>query len=321
MRFLGAFSLLMLQAICIPALTIAAPEEPTRNEIREGMIRVTGGRVWYRIVGADRKGTPLLALHGGPGAGSAAFETLEILSDERPFIVYDQLGCGRSDWPKDTSLYTTDRFVEELAQVRAALKLDRVHILGHSWGSMLAVDYMLTKPKGVDSLVLAGPCLSAKRWAEDQKAYLLQMPKEMQDTIAKHEKAGTTDSPEYQAAVMKYYEVHLCRVLPWPQVMQRAMTGFSVPVYGYMWGPSEFAVTGTLKTYERVDRLGEIKTPVLFTCGEFDEATPKATALYQSKIPGAKMTVIENASHMTYVEQPEKYAAVIRDFIHSVEKH
>jgi proline iminopeptidase len=148
--------------------------ETTRTSaLREGYVSVTGGKVWYRIVGANRKKIPLLLLRGGPGASHDYLEPLMPLSDEPPVIFYDQLGGGNSDRPDDRSLWTIKRFTEELEQVREALQLQEVHVLGQSWGTMLGVDYMLTKePHGVVSLILSRPCLSAARWSADQTAYL-----------------------------------------------------------------------------------------------------------------------------------------------------
>src|SRR4051794_14106810 len=136
----------------------------------EGRIAVEGGEVWYRIAGDDRAGIPLLTLHGGPGYPHDYLEPLEQLADERPVIFYDQLGCGNSDRPEDRSLWRIDRFVRELAQVRTALRLRRMHLFGHSWGTMLAVDYVLS-PAPVTSLILASPALSIPRWMADADVY------------------------------------------------------------------------------------------------------------------------------------------------------
>ncbi|MSU45680.1 MAG: alpha/beta fold hydrolase [Lacunisphaera sp.] len=316
-RLLGCVLSVWLTAVSLPA------SEPgqivAQQKVREGFIAVTGGKVWFRIIGADKPGIPLLTLHGGPGVPSDALELLAPLTDERPLVVYDQLGSGRSDVPEGNSLYRVERYVEELAQVRAALGLKRVHLMGHSWGTMLGLEYMLTKPAGVESLIFAGPCLSVKRWVDDQKSYLAQMPQSVRDAVAKNEAAGTTTSPEYLAAVGAYYRQHLLRMDEWPPIMKRDRFGDAV--YQYMWGPSEFTCTGTLGTYERADRLAEIRVPTLYTCGEFDEATPAATAFYQGQTPGAKIKVFAGASHMTYVEQPEAYCAAVREFLHGVEKH
>jgi proline iminopeptidase len=287
---------------------------------QEGYIDVTGGRVWYRAIGIDKEGIPLLILHGGPGAPHDYLEPLEALSDERPVIFYDQLGCGNSDIPDDPSLWTVERFVEELSQVREILGLDEVHILGQSWGTMLAVDYMLTEgSKGVISLVLSGPCLSAPRFVSDQREYLCQLPEDVQKTILESEASGNFSSKVYKDAMMTYYRLHVCRMDPWPDCLNRTFEKLGQKVYEYMWGPSEFTTTGTLRDYNRSDRLKEIRVPVLFTSGRYDESTPSATAYYSSMLPGSEMTVFEDASHVPHLEKSAEYLWVVRDFLRKSE--
>jgi proline iminopeptidase len=285
----------------------------------EGYIDVTGGKVWYRIVGSGTK-TPLLLLHGGPGASSLYLEPLAKLSDDRPIIFYDQLGGGKSDRPSDLSLWSAQRFVEELSLVRDALQLKKVHILGHSWGTMLAVDYMLTKPSGVKSLILASPCLSIPRWIQDANKLRAALPIESQDILNRHEEAGTTDSEEYMSATMDFYSRHVCRLDPWPPELEKTFAELNFEVYGTMWGPSEFHATGNLKDYDRTGQLNEISVPTLFTAGRYDEATPEATAFYQSFVPGASIEIFENSSHMAMYEETELYVKVIREFLRNVEK-
>ncbi|HBL75211.1 MAG: proline iminopeptidase [Bacteroidetes bacterium GWF2_42_66] len=291
------------------------------SSVQEGFIQVDGGKVWYRIAGADKKGIPFLVLHGGPGAPHDYLETLEALADERPVIFYDQLGCGNSEKPSDTTLWTTVRFVEELAQVRAALKLDEVHILGQSWGTMLTTEYMLRKkPEGVRSLVLSGPYLSTPIWVADQQILISQLPKDVQDTIRKYEANGDYSSSSYQEAMMIFYGRHLCRLDPWPGCLNRTMEKMGAEVYGYMWGPSEFTMTGSLMTVDLTGHLGEITVPVLFTCGEYDEATPATTKYYQSKLPGSEIHIFEGASHSHHLEKMNEYNQLVRDFLKNVEK-
>lgn len=285
------------------------------SDLREGYVEVSGGRVWHKTVGAGKGGEPLLVLHGGPGASHDYLEPLEVLSDERPVVFYDQLGGGRSDRPTDLSLWTVERFVDELAQVRHALGLQRVHILGQSWGSMLAVDYMLTRePQGVLSLVLSAPCLSVPRFAADQRAYLREFEPGV-ETIARCEASGDFGSSEYQTAMATYYERHVCRLDPWPDCMVRTFEQMGHAVYEHMWGPSEFTITGVLKDYDRTARLKEIRVPTLFTCGRFDEATPATTAYYQSHLPRSELAVFEDASHEHHLEKPAEYIRVVRDFL------
>jgi proline iminopeptidase len=284
----------------------------------EGYVQVPGGRVWYRIEGSGTA-TPLLVLHGGPGATHHYLKPLAALADERPVIFYDQLGSGRSDRPTDTTLWRVERFVDELSQVRLALGLDEVHLLGHSWGTMLAVDYLLTRPAGVRSVILASPALSTARWLADADSLVRTLPDSLQQVIRKHEAAGTTTDPEYQAAVVAFYQRYLARRLPWSADLDSTLQGFGTPLYNYMWGPSEFTATGTLRSYDRTDRLGELALPVLFTTGRYDEAMPGTVAFYQMRVPGARLTVLDNSAHLTMHDEPGRYVQVVREFLRDVE--
>jgi len=280
----------------------------------EGYIPVTGGKVWYRIVGTGQ-GTPLLVLHGGPGYPSYYLNPLAALGTDRPVVFYDQLGCGRSDQPADTSLYTVEGFVQRLGEVRKALGLDKVDIYGHSWGSMLAVSYMLTQPKGVEKLILAGPALSVPRWSHDADSLLTTLPDSIQAVIHENEAAGTTDSPAYQNAVMAFYAKYVCRMDPWSADLDSTLQGMGELVYSYMEGPSEFTITGTLKSFDVTKDLGRIHVPTLFIVGQHDEAVPSTAAYYQSLVPGAKLVVIPGASHLAMQEKPEEYNAALRSFL------
>jgi len=321
MKFFIAALIVLFTCMVIPGCIIQPPlsKEPPSiqsSPVREGTINVPGGKVWYRIVGADRPDIPLLVLHGGPGACHDYLEPLEALGDERPVIFYDQLGCGKSDHPDNNSLWTTKRFVEELEQVRTALAPGKVHILGSSWGTMLTSEYMITKnPAGVVSLIMSGPCLSAKRWEADQRQYLDELPDEENAVILACEQTGNFSSPEYQDAMMHYYHRYVCRLDPWPDCLIRTFENMGVVVYNQMWGPSEFTITGTLKNFDRSSDLQEIGVPVLFTCGRYDEATPETTAYYQSMIPGSELIIFEDASHMHHIEKTDKYLTAVRDFM------
>ena len=290
------------------------------DNVREGHVPVTGGLIWYKIVNPGNT-IPLLTLHGGPGTPHNYLEPLERLANERPVIFYDQLGCGKSQRPDDTNLWQTRRFVEELAQIREALKLEQLHLFGHSWGSMLAVDYALTKPDGLMSLILASPPLSIPRWLKDTQDYRSHLAVEVQRILDKHEAKGTTDSEEYQAAAMEFYQHYLCRLDPWPEPLERAMAGEGTVVYNTMWGPTEFFMTGNLLHYDRTARLSEIDIPTLFTCGRYDEATPDTTAWYQSLLPGSQLVVFEQSAHLPHLEETERYLQTLRNFLQQVEQH
>ena len=286
---------------------------------RSGMIDVTGGRVWYQIFGQG-DGIPLLALHGGPGMTSYYLTELRRMGVDRPVIIYDQLGCGRSDRPDNPDLWTVERFVEELGQVRSALGLAKVHLLGHSWGTMLATEYMATDPEGVVSLILASPAISVERWLADANRLKENLPVEIKSAIDNHEAAGTTDSPEYQDATMAFYRRHFNRQDPWRLEMDSMFQHMGVQVYSTMWGPSEFHATGNLKNFERADYLSQIELPTLLTGGRYDEATPETVAWYASLMPDARLHIFEHSAHMAMLEEPEAFTAVVGAFIETVEK-
>lgn len=284
--------------------------------VQEGMIRVPGGKVWYRMVGADTAGTPLLVLHGGPGASSSYLENFEELAGERPVIFYDQLGGGRSERPNDLSLWTIERFVDELAAVRGALSLDRLAILGQSWGALLAVAYLLARgTDGVRRLILSGPLLNVPQWVDDQRRLLRLMPQEIRNAVNDAEASGNFDSDDYQTAMDAYYRRHLCRLSPWPECLIRTFDEMGLGVYQMMWGPSEFTCTGTLGSVNLLPRLKEINLPVLITCGRHDEAIPATCEEYCRHIPGAQLAVLEDASHSHHLEQPGQYFTAVRNFL------
>ena len=307
----------MALAVVILAMAAAnagAQQVLRQRDIEEGYIQVTGGKVWYRIVGAKQPGIPVLALHGGPGFPSDYLEPLEGLADERPVIFYDQLGCGRSDLPTENSLWTMERFLEEIEFVRQALKLNKIHIIGQSWGAMLGMEYVLGKPEGVVSLVSSGSAHDGPRWEADQQIHLNNMPPELKSIILRNQEAGTTSSAEYLVAMQVYYQRHVCRLDPLPNSLKRSQASMGIP-YLYMFGPSEFYCTGTLKGFEQTSRMPNVTIPVLFTAGEFDEARPETVKWFQSITPGSEVVIFANASHDHHLEVTEEYLKVVRDFL------
>ena len=291
-----------------------------KPEPGQGFIDVPGGPVWYSVAG-DGPGIPLLVLHGGPGGRICGYSRLDALGNERPVIRYDQLGSGRSGRPDDLSLWTVERFVEELHVVRQELGLEEMHLLGHSWGGSLAAAYVLEKgTAGIASVVLSSPLLSTPLWIEDADYLRSLLPADVQKTLTEHEEAGTTDSDEYETASDVFYERHVYggeRVED-PAECDGAPSGQFV--YEFMWGPTEFYATGNLIDFDVTDRLHEIDVPVLFIAGEFDEARPERVAEFQKLIPASKMTVILDAAHGTFSRKPDEYRNVVETFLDSVEE-
>jgi proline-specific peptidase len=281
--------------------------------VSDGHIPFRGYETWYRTVGED--GIPLLCLHGGPGSTHRGLSVLEPLADERLVVWYDQLGSGNSSQPSDPAMWKVDLFIDELANVREALGLERVHLLGHSWGGMLALEYALTQPDGVVSLVLSSTLSSAQLWAEEARRLRADLPAEIRDPLEQHERDGTTDDPAYMEAAFAYYHRHLCRLDPWPPLIEEIFQSTRLEVYNTMWGPSEMAPTGVLAGWDVTDRLGEIATPALVLCGRFDEATPAQAEVIASGLQAAELVVFEESSHTAPIEEPERYLAVVRSFL------
>lgn len=297
----------------------------SNNSVRpgEGFVQVKGGRIWYKVVGSG-KGVPLLLIHGGPGSRSCeGIPAYATLGGDRPVIFYDQLGSGHSDRPTDTTLWQLSRFVDEITVLRKELNLKEIHILGSSWGGTVAVEYMLKqKPKGVKSVIFAGPLLSTSRWMRDAKILLSQLSQPVQDTIQKYEHLKMYDHKAYIAATDSFNIQYLSRKpglrIPVPDCESSGK--FNAEVYRYMWGPTEFNATGTLKSFDRTDRLQEIKEPVLFITGRFDEARPETIYEFQKEIPGSKVEIIENSGHNKVRDNPVAYLAAIRRFLNEAEQ-
>ncbi len=289
----------------------------------EGFVNVQGGRIWYKIVGTG-KGTPLLLIHGGPGSRSCeGIPGYSLLADERPVIFYDQLGSGHSDRPTDTTLWQLPRFVDEIEELRNALHLKELHILGSSWGATVLIEYLLTKkPAGVKSVIFSGPLLSTPLWMKDAKILLAQLSKNIQDTIQKYEDTKQYNSASYLAATDSFYARFLS-VKQWPEVSPStcdSVLGFNEQVYNYMWGPTEFNATGTLKNFDRTSRLHELKEPTLFIAGRYDEARPETMYEFQKLVPNSKVVIIENAGHLKIIDQPLQFTNAICKFLSSVEQ-
>jgi len=286
----------------------------------EGYVEVEGGRVWYRRLG-EGDALPVLLLHGGPGAAHDYMLPLaERLSEHRPAIVYDQLGCGRADRPDDTSLWTVDRSVTEVDQVRAALGLDRCHLLGQSWGGWLAIDYMARGPAGVAGLVLASTSASIAQFVAGARRLIDALPEPHRTALQELGARGEYDHPDYRAAEQEFYRRHLCRMDPWPEALVRSsdqMEGNQV--YATMNGPTEFDVIGRLRTWDRTPDLGRIDVPTLITCGRYDEITPACSETIAEGIPDARVVVFEESAHVAHLEEAEAYAGTVEEFLESVE--
>ena len=282
------------------------------------------GRTWYRAVGEldpAAELTPVLVLHGGPGAAHDYCEPIAdlVASTGRAAVLYDQLGCGLSQHLPDApaEFWTPQLFKDELVALAEHLGVaGRYMVIGQSWGGMLGMEHALDHPAGLRALVVADSPASMELWVSEANKLRQALPPEVEAALKQHEEAGTTDSPEYEQAMQVFYDRHVCRVPP-PPCVQRSFAQIAEDptVYHTMNGPSEFHVVGSLKHWDITDRLPEISTPTLLVSGAHDEATPTIMGAIHDRIPGSRWELFEYSSHMPHVEEPAKFRDVVAAFL------
>lgn len=280
-------------------------------------VAVPGGEVAVYSYGQGEEA--VLCLHGGPGSTSDYLrESHRVLADHGfRVVVYDQLGSGQSDKPKDASLWTIPRFVAEVEAVRTGLKLGRVHLLGQSWGTWLGTEYCLEHLANVKTYVLANGSGSIPQTLAEMYRLRSDLGPETVAMMLRHEAQGTIDHPEYLAAITLLYHRHLCRADPWPDAVRRSMAGVNMDVYGTMWGPNEFCCTGTLKDWDRLADMHRITVPCLILSGMHDELTPACARSMKEALPNAAIRVFKNSSHMPFWEEPAEYFRTLVDFLNA----
>jgi L-proline amide hydrolase len=293
--------------------------------VREGYLDFAGYRTWYQVTGeAEQPGRhPLLCLHGGPGATWHHMEPYQELAEGRRVVCYDQLGCGNSAiaGEHESSMWTTELFLAEVAAVREHLGLEQCHVLGHSWGGMLAMAYAITRPAGLVSLIVESSPASVPFWLTELAKLRAELPPEVDEVLRRHEAAGTTGSDEYQETMVAFYDRHVCRVRPYPGWLQRCFDGLDAnpEVYFTMNGPSEFHVIGPLKDFDITAGLVAIQAPTLLFCGEFDEVTPATVDQAHQAISGSRFVVLPECSHMSQAERPDLALGLVRGWLAGVE--
>ncbi len=279
----------------------------------EGFLDVPDGRVWYRVTGSG-PATPVILLHGGPGYSSFYLRLLDSLGHDRPTIRYDQLGGGKSTRISDTLCMTIPHFVAELDSLRRALGSNQVYLLGHSWGTILGVEYYRVHPDHVAGLILGSPALDIPEWERHAKELVKTLPDSSQRAIARREKAGDYAAADYQAALGEFYSRYVWRH-PVEAELDSTLQTVNELIYNYMQGPSEFTIIGTLKHYDATPFLPQIRVPTLYTVGEFDEANPATVRRFAELTPGAHVVVIPGAAHITTWDNPTAMLHAVRTFL------
>ena len=284
----------------------------------EGFLSVGGFRIYYRSQGNPTRGT-VLGLHGGPGGCYDYLTPLfDLARQGNRVVLYDQSGGGKSARPKDNSLYTIERYVEEVEGVRKALKLGKVHLYGHSWGGMLAQAYALKYQSNLTSLVLSGTTSSVPALAEESAKVFQTLPVGIRDKVTKYESAGDFENPEYLKAVDAFNHRFQALVDPWPETLKYAFETFSLPVANTMFGPYVVAITGNMRYWDVTGRLGELRVRCLIICGDGDFLTPRLHKTLHEKISGSKLVIMKGVSHGSMWDARDTYVGHLADFLNSI---
>lgn len=273
----------------------------------------------YRVVAYSfgRGAETVFCLNGGPGLPCDYLRDAHSCLIDRGYrvVAFDQLGTGAADRPTDPALWTIGRYVEETETVRKALGLGKVHLLGHSWGGWLAIDYALTYPEALNSLILEDTVADMPHLIAELERLRAALGPETVAMMQRHEAEGTLDHPAYQAAITILNYRHVCRLDEWPAPIKRSLDDWNMGPYGTMQGPNEFLFTGNLKDWNRIPDLHRIEVPTLITCGGHDELTPACAFKIKQGIPHAVLKVFPNSSHMPFYEEPAAYYPVLLDFL------
>lgn len=284
----------------------------------EGYVPVTGGEVWYRVLGSGKR-TPIMMLHGGPGGTTRSFYLLSELSEDRPMILFDQLGSGRSGYHEDTSLLKVELLVDQVEAVRKALDLQKFYLYGHSWGAALALEYYLKYPDHIEGLIFASPYVSTPVWERDADTLIMSLPDSVQGWIRAAESVDDFTGEDYQRANDIFMKNFWRRGETLTSPLDTAKAPFNAFIYNYMWGPTEFTARGTLKNYDRFEDLRRITVPSLFVTGEYDEARPATVRRMSEMVPGSDFRVIDGAGHSTMHDNREQNVRVLRDWLHQAD--
>lgn len=294
------------------------------ERVRELEVPFEDGITWVRITdpAEPRAGAlPLVVLHGGPGMAHDYLRNLAALADEtgRTVVHYDQFGCGRSSHRPDAprEYWTPELFVREFASVLSRLELERVHLLGQSWGGMLGAEIAVTQHPALASLAICNSPASMELWVQGAAGLREQLPPSAREALERHEADGTLEHPEYLAATEEFYRRHVCRIRPIPEdfLSSQAQMEAEPTVYHTMNGPNEFHVVGTLRHWTIIDRLQAIAVPTLVVAGEHDEATPTTWRPFVDRIAQVRHHVVPGTSHCTHLEQPESFRRLIGAFL------
>ena len=312
-------------ALLLACSAAAFAQTPGVFPIQEGFVDANEVLIYYKSVGT---GSPLLVVHGGPGASHDYFlPYLMPLARTHRVVFIDERGSGRSQKLEDAKLYTVENMVEDVEAVRRALNLGKVTLLGHSYGGVLAQAYAFKYPASLSKLLLCSTFSSTKEMNKVFDRMKEKMPKELRDRIDKAEKEGLFGhGKDYEknrytndymiAAWGEGYFPYLYQRRPDPNYDPIAAGVTSWELYREMWGShGEYVIDGNLVSAEYTDRLSTIRVPTLITAGDHDECDPSLSRVMHEKIAGSKLVIFPQSGHMTFVDQPSMFIKTVEEFL------
>ncbi|MFT8977520.1 MULTISPECIES: proline iminopeptidase-family hydrolase [Liquorilactobacillus] len=280
-----------------------------------------GHHVWTRREGQGK--VKILLLHGGPGMTHEYLEPFSEFAMANNFevIFYDQLGSYNSDQPDDPSLWNIERFCEEVDEVRKAWKLDNFYLYGQSWGGMLAMEYATRKNYGkhLKALINSNMVDDMHDYATYINKYRDSMDPVDVAYMKKIESENKLSDKHYNELLLKLYQKCICRVVPWPDAVNRSFEHTNEQVYNTLQGPTEFTITGSLKNWSIRDRLSQLKMPTLVLGAKYDSMDPKVIKDMVNRIPNASVHICPKGSHFSIFDDQKDYFKAILSFISSVE--
>jgi proline iminopeptidase/L-proline amide hydrolase len=326
-KTIAAAAIAALLPVAAAAQSADLPTDPAADwsvPTSEHRVAVEGGKVWARVNGVIGEGAPpVIIIHGGPGGTHVSFGGLLSLADQRPVILYDQLDSGMSDRPEDPANWRPERFVAELEAIRKELNVTRWHVIGHSWGAALALEYAAAYPQHTASAVLSGTYISTPHWITGTNLLIRDLPDNVAAAIRACEGPNPPGADICEPATAAFYAAYNGRAdRPAPSPNARAYRqryggkGFNGTVYNAMWGPTEFRASGSLATYDATHLLPRVDgNRILFVVGQYDEARIDTVQDFVALTPGAELAVVPGGSHAFIAERPDVSEAIYRDWM------
>jgi proline iminopeptidase len=279
---------------------------------RSRFVKFEGFRIYVREFGPVNAARTLLCIHGGPGGTHDYLLPLSALARHQTRVVfYDALGCGRSDLPDDLSRFTFEHDHRVLEAVRRTLDAKKIHLMGSSYGGMLALSYASRHSDELVSLNSTGGLCDVPYTVREMGRLVRGLPPSTQATLRKYGARGEYQHPDYETAMMVFYRRHLCRLWPWPADLTSTMMRSSRPVYGTMNGPNEFTIIGNIRDIDFTSKLRRISVPSLIVHGRYDEVTPNVGLRIQDQIPGSRFHVFPRSSHVSFWEERRDYLRLV----------